>query len=250
MTAEDKSNYAHGKAMIPAEKMGRIREYALHMDWDIAFGGKSKGNRHLERTVKIALTLAKGKEVKEDIVVAGAWLHDVGLHLGNEGHCFSGARFIQPFLDELGLSGEDIERVTHCIEAHDGEVPAETLEAKIVHDADTLDKMGPLGFVRHAWKIANITDCDSGKLVETVRRHLSERLSRICLPEASEMAERLDRELRNLLRDRPSTLRLVSLVADRSRSGVPTEEIIEELMETGVLPERVLNILRDQLDPQ
>ena len=250
MTAEDKSDEAHGVAMIPAEKLERIREYALHMDWNVAFGGRSKGNRHLERTVKIALALSKRKDVREDIVAAGAWLHDIGLHLGNEGHCFSGARFIQPFLGELGLNEEDIERVTHCIEAHDGEVPARTLEAKVVHDADTLDKTGPLGFVRHAWKIANITDHDPSRLADEVEKHLPTRLENMCLPEAKERAVALERELRSVLADRELLARLTSLVAKGSRNGVPTEEIVAELIRSGFLPKSTLDILQEQLDPQ
>ncbi|MCK4367177.1 MAG: HD domain-containing protein [Thermoplasmata archaeon] len=236
--------------MIPAEKLERIREYALHMDWNIAFGGRSKGNRHLERTVKIALSLSKWKDVREDIVAAGAWLHDVGLHLGNEGHCFSGARFIQPFLDELDLSQDDTERVTHCIEAHDGEVPAKTLEAKTVHDADTLDKMGPLGFIRHAWKIANITDYDSSSLADEIEKHLPTRLEKIYLPEAKERAVALERELKNLLANRELLVRLTSLVAKGSRTGIPTEEIVAELIRSEFLPESTLDVLREQLDPQ
>ncbi|MCK4948561.1 MAG: HD domain-containing protein [Thermoplasmata archaeon] len=250
MTAGDKSDEAHGVAMIPAEKLERIREYALHLDWNVAFGGRSKGNRHLERTVKIAFALSKRKDVREDIVVAGAWLHDVGLHLGNEGHCFSGARFIQPFLDELGLSQDDNERVTHCIEAHDGEVPAKTLEAKVVHDADTLDKMGPLGFVRHVWKIANITDHDPSNLADEVEKHLPTRLEKIYIPEAKERAVALERELQNLLKNRKLLVRLTSLVAEGSRTGVPTEEIVAELIRSDFLPESTLDVLREQLDPQ
>lgn len=250
MTAEDKSDEAHGVAMIPAEKLERIREYALHMDWNVAFGGKSKGNRHLERTVRIALSLSKRKDVREDIVAAGAWLHDVGLHLGNEGHCFSGARFIQPFLDELGLRQDDIERVTHCIEAHDGEVPAKTLEAKVVHDADTLDKMGPLGFVRHAWKIANITTYTPAQIMWVTERHLPTRLEKIYLPEAKERGVALERELKNLLADRDLLARLTSLVAEGSRNGVPTEEIVAELVRSGSLSKSMLDILQEQLDPQ
>lgn len=235
--------------MIPAEKLEKIREHALHMDWNVAFGGKSKGNRHLERTVKIALSLSKSKDVREDIVAAGAWLHDIGLHLGNEGHCFSGARFIQPFLDELGLSQDDIERVTHCIEAHDGEVPARTLEAKVVHDADTLDKMGPLGFVRHAWKIANITMYTPAQIMWVTERHLPTRLEKMNLPEAKERAVALERELRNVLADRDLLARLTSFVAERSRNGVPTEEIVAELIRAGSLSKSSLDILREQLDP-
>lgn len=236
--------------MLSTETIGRIREYALHMDWDVAFGGKSKGNRHLERTVRIAVSLSKGKDVREDIVAAGAWLHDVGLHLGNEGHCFTGARFIRGFLEELRLDKADIERITHCIEAHDGEVPARTIEAKIVHDSDTLDKMGPLGFIRHTWKIANITDFSPEKLAEDVEAHLPERLQRIYLSEAREKAAGLDKELKDLVSDRELLLNLTSLVAEKSRSGIVTEDIVEELIQSDLLPKRTSNVLQKQLSPE
>ncbi|MFQ6128204.1 MAG: HD domain-containing protein [Thermoplasmata archaeon] len=235
--------------MIPSKTMERIREYALHMDWNVAFGGKSKGNRHLERTVRVALSLCREKEVREDIVVAGAWLHDIGLHLGNKWHCFSGARFIRGLLEEFELDEADIEHICHCIEAHDGEVPAKTMEARIVHDADTLDKMGPLGFIRHAWKIANITDYAPKKLAEEVEKHLPERFQKIYLREAKERAESLDRKLKSLLRDRELLLRMTSFVTEKSRSGVQTEEIVEELMRSGSLPDSVLVVLQEQLNP-
>jgi hypothetical protein len=235
--------------LIAAEKLGRIREYALHMDWNVAFGGRSKGNEHLERTVKIAVSLSRLKNVRADIVSAGAWLHDVGLHLGNAGHCFSGARFIQPFLDELGLHEEDIRRVTHCIEAHDGEVLAETLEAKIVHDADTLDKMGPLGFIRHVWKIANITTYPPTQLMWVVEKHLPARLKNVYLPEAKEKARMLDAELRSLLNDRDTLTRLTQFVAERSRRGVRTEDIVAEVADSSLLPENLTSVLLKQLDP-
>lgn len=238
-----------GIEMLSTEMIGRIREYALHMDWDVAFGGKSKGNRHLERTVKIAISLSKGKDAREDIVVAGAWLHDVGLHLGNEGHCFSGARFIRGFLEELRLDKADVEQITHCIEAHDGEVPARTIEAKIVHDSDTLDKMGPLGFIRHTWKIANITDFSPEKLAEDVEAHLPERLQRIYLSEAREKAARLDGELKSLLSDGELLLHLTSFVAEKSRSGIATDHIVEELIQSRMLPKQTAKVLREQLSP-
>jgi hypothetical protein len=235
--------------MIPAKKLERIREYALHMDWDVAFGGRSKDNRHLERTVKMAASLSRVRDVRGDIVVAGAWLHDVGLHLGNEGHCFSGARFIQPFLDELGLADDDIKQITHCIEAHDGEILAQTMEAKIVHDADTLDKMGLLGFIRHTWKIANITTYTPAQLMWVSERHLPDRLSNIYLPEASEKAQVLDGELKILLEDRDTLTRLTQLVAERSRQGVSTENIVDEIVKSDLLPEQLTRTLAQQLDP-
>jgi hypothetical protein len=72
----------------------------------------------------------------------------------------------------------------------------------------------------------------------------------MCLPEAKERAVALERELQNLLSDREVLVRLTSLVAEGSRTGVPTEEIVAELIRSGFLPESTLDVLREQLDPQ
>lgn len=235
--------------MIPAEKLERIRDHAVHMDWNVAFGGKSKGNKHLERVVRTALSLCRDLDAREDIVIAGAWLHDIGLHLGNKGHCFSGASSILPFLKKLQLEVEDISAVTHCIEAHDGEVEARTIEAKVVHDADTLDKMGPLGFIRHTWKIANITTYTPAQLMWVTERHLPERLEKVYLPSAKARAHELDTVLTDIINDRDLLTRLTSMVAERSRFGVPTEKIVVELVESRILPDDAMKILVQQLNP-
>jgi len=112
-----------------------ISEYAVHMDWDIAFDGRSKGNRHLFRVNKLARHLNEFEGGEGDIVIAGAWLHDVGLVEGNKGHCFKGGKIAKAFLAELELDNDTITKIVHCIEAHDGEIEAKSIEATRHHSA-------------------------------------------------------------------------------------------------------------------
>lgn len=41
---------------------------------------------------------------------------------------------------------------------HESESEVASIEAKIVHDADALDKCGPLGVIRHIWKMTNMLE--------------------------------------------------------------------------------------------
>ena len=54
--------------MISKEQMEKIKEFAIELDWNLAFGGRSKGNRHLFRIVKIAKELATKHDVNIFIV--------------------------------------------------------------------------------------------------------------------------------------------------------------------------------------
>ncbi len=69
-----------------------------------------------------------------------------------------------------------------------------TIEAKIVHDADVLDKMGHLGVIRQTWKKAN-----SGVVTETIAEelepHLDRREKRLYTETAKEAGSELNRNL-------------------------------------------------------
>jgi hypothetical protein len=56
--------------------------------------------------------------------------------------------------------------------------------------------------------------------------------------------------LKNLLDDGQLLLRLTSFVADKSRDGVPTEDIVEGLIQSRFLPRRTSNVLQEQLSPE
>src|SRR3989339_656160 len=182
--------------MIGKEQMEKIKEFAVELDWNLAFDGKSKGNRHLFRIVKIAKELATKYNVNISIVEAGAWLHDTNLEKTVTGSTLENKGKLLEFFESIELSKEDQQKILHCIEAHDGRFPAETMEAKIVHDADTLEKMGPLGVIRETWKRAQI-GWNTERIIKHLKIHLKKRESKLYTTEAKEQAKRLNEKLKS-----------------------------------------------------
>ena len=220
---------------ISQEILDVIKEYAVHNDWYLAFEGKSKGNQHLHRVNRVVIHLARREGARMDICIAGGWLHDLGLVKGNRHHCFTGAELAREYLEGLGVDPEDIQQVVHCIEAHDGEVIAGTLEAKVVHDADTIDKMGPFGFIRHVWKISLVEDLDAERLVDTVAEHIAERRSKLYLETSIKIVGEFHRILESFLEDRETATKVVATVVDCASKGIPSEDTAQMLLEDPTL---------------
>jgi len=103
-----------------------------------------------------------------DIVKAAALLHDIARALEDEGkiddHTVEGAEMAREILEEVNFPKEKIDKVIHCIEAHRFRkgAKAESLEAKILQDADRLDIIGAIGlarvFARGGWENMPIYD--------------------------------------------------------------------------------------------
>ena len=111
---------------------------------------------HILRVYNMALRLAKAEGADMEIVRAAALLHDSqgsdpGSASGRLEHHQASARFAAAVLAEKGWEPERIRAVQHCILAHRFRNPAEkpeTLEAKIIFDADKLDALGAVGAAR------------------------------------------------------------------------------------------------------
>lgn len=232
---------------VSEEALESIRKHAVHIDWDLAFKGRSKGNRHLHRVSRIAIHLAERSKARIDICTAGGWLHDIGLVEGNRHHCFTGAQIAQSYLAELGIDPREIEQIVHCIEAHDGEVPARSLEAKVVHDADTMDKMGIFGFIRHVWKISLIDSLSTDEMLNSVPEHIAERRSKLYLHISREIVRGLDNRLSAFLRDRAVAGEVVELISKKAFQGIPSEGIAEELIKNSRLGKEFLESIKSQM---
>lgn len=113
--------------------------------------------RHVLRVYRIAERLAEKEGADLPIVRAAALLHDSrGSAPGKDGgeragHHITSAEFAGEVLAEKGWQPEKIKAVQHCILAHryrGGEYKPETLEAKVLFDADKLDVLGAIGAAR------------------------------------------------------------------------------------------------------
>jgi uncharacterized protein len=110
---------------------------------------------HVLRVYRMAERLAKEEGADLEIVRAAALLHDAGETTpGSEArssHHHQSAEFARVVLSAEGWPTERIQAVQHCIRAHrfrsDGEHP-ETLEARVIFDADKLDVLGAIGAAR------------------------------------------------------------------------------------------------------
>lgn len=109
---------------------------------------------HIYRVLSKALQIAKNYDVNYDILVAACLLHDIGraAQFADPTICHAefGSEMAYKFLLELGWSQENCRQVKHCILTHRfrNDLPPETIEAKILFDADKLDVCGALGIAR------------------------------------------------------------------------------------------------------
>ncbi len=113
---------------------------------------------HVMRVYRMAEYIARAEGADLEIVRAAALLHDaVGSAPGSNtaeqrlNHHGSSAEFAATILREEGWPEEKIQAVQHCIRAHRFRYTADqpqTLEAKVLYDADKLDVLGALGVAR------------------------------------------------------------------------------------------------------
>ena len=108
---------------------------------------------HVLRVYNLCLKLAKHeRNVDLDVLKTAALLHDIARSKESleVDHAVLGAEISEKILKELGYPQEKIERVKHCILTHRfrSENRPETIEAKILSDADKLDVLGAVGIAR------------------------------------------------------------------------------------------------------
>lgn len=109
---------------------------------------------HVKRVVALARQLGEAEGAEMSVVVPAAWLHDcVDVAKDSPDRPLASrlaAAEAVRFLKGMGYPGEKLAAVYHAIEAHSFSrgKPPETLEAKVVQDADRLDAIGAVGIAR------------------------------------------------------------------------------------------------------
>jgi uncharacterized protein len=115
------------------------------------FSGEGTGHDyfHIERVVKAAVQIAQQENADLFLVELGAWVHDVGDYKLNDGIDKSEEQ-IALILQPLNIPQEIIFKVIEIVSqvSFSKGKRAESLEAKIVQDADRLDALGAIGLAR------------------------------------------------------------------------------------------------------
>ncbi len=114
------------------------------------------GFDHIERVYRMAEKLALLEGADLEIVQAAALLHDSRGSDPNSGerlsHHEASALFAGQILQAEGWPLDRIQAVQHCIRAHryrgEKENEPQTIEAKVLFDADKLDVLGAIGVAR------------------------------------------------------------------------------------------------------
>ncbi len=118
-------------------------------------GDSAHGEDHIYRVLYNALRIAKTEEnVDYDVLITASLLHDIGRKEQFENpkicHAQAGSEKAYRFLVENGFDVQFAEQVRYCIFTHryrENNLP-QTLEAKILFDADKLDVTGAMGIAR------------------------------------------------------------------------------------------------------
>ncbi len=107
---------------------------------------------HARRDTINSIAIGEPEGADMTIVLCSAVMHDIGFLYGahRSVHGEIGAEKLSEFLNDGGIDLESakLERIAECIRTHKGVthgISPVSLEAKVVADADLLDKFGPVG---------------------------------------------------------------------------------------------------------
>jgi uncharacterized protein len=122
---------------------------------------------HQARLYKLACVLAGGRPYDDDVVFGAAWMHDLGVFIGQRpedpaalavwDHLAYVMREAPPILSRLGFPLEKIPAVIEAIRTHQPAADPTTFEAMLIHDADILEQLGAVSVLRTVCKMGRDT---------------------------------------------------------------------------------------------
>lgn len=124
-----------------------LEELKKHIKNRLSIHG-THGYEHTLRVLKTCKFLGGKMDADMMVLLPAAILHDIARE--TENHAKEGAVLAGSILAKYNLSNEKIGAICHAIESHSfsGRKKPQSLEAKILSDADKLDAMGAIGIYR------------------------------------------------------------------------------------------------------
>jgi uncharacterized protein len=132
------------------DKKWIIRETAKYIRALLEGEGSGHDWWHIHRVRNNALLIAKAYDADIFIIEMAALVHDIADHKLHDGDEEIGPRKAKEWLKNCGVQEQEqqhILRIMQQVSFSKGSIP-ETLEGKIVQDADRLDAIGAIGIAR------------------------------------------------------------------------------------------------------
>jgi len=155
---------------------------------------------HQPRLHALTELVGAGLHYDRDVVCAAAWLHDLGVFVGNRpedpealsrwDHVAYACAHAPTILREAGFPEEKIAAVLDCIRQHQPKDDPATIEATILRDADILEQLGAIGILRTVSKVGRDTRFPRfTEAVAALRRALDDLPRKILLESTHRLAE-------------------------------------------------------------
>lgn len=142
--------YVKENLRLPIELYLKLASYIRDaLGFDVA----GHGWLHIDRVSRLAIKIALKEGGDLDVIILAALLHDIGiLREIDEGvdHAEESAKIAYSILRNYNIPDDIVEKVVYSIRVHrfGAGIPPNTIEAKILQDADRLDALGAVGIAR------------------------------------------------------------------------------------------------------
>jgi uncharacterized protein len=154
---------------------------------------------HQPRLYALTRAIGEGVAYDDDVIFAAAWLHDIGVFVGNRpedpdqlrrwDHVKYACDRAKILLPEVEFPAEKIPAVLDAIRTHQPQDDPKSVEATILRDADILEQLGAIGILRTVSKVGRDTRyaCFSD-VAPVLRKALTDLPPRLRLERARELA--------------------------------------------------------------
>jgi len=154
---------------------------------------------HQPRLYSLTRAIGEGLTYDDDIVFAAAWLHDIGVFVGNRpedpdqlrrwDHVQYACNRTATILSEAEFPAEKIPAVLDAIRTHQPQDEPQTIEAVILRDADILEQLGAIGILRSVSKVGRDTRyARFSEIVPVLKKAVTELPAKLRLDRARELA--------------------------------------------------------------
>ena len=166
---------------------------------------------HQERLYRLAVEIGRTMAYDDDVVYAGAWLHDLGVFLGhrpsdlaalsNWDNVAYAMNQAPGLLESWGFPSGKIAAVVEVIRTHQPSSQPTCVEGTILRDADILEQLGAMAILRTVSKVGRDTRFASfADAVRVLRRNLEQLPGALKLERARELAQPRSEALRAFLK--------------------------------------------------